>query len=64
MFAKVFATVILTACASNTAREIVTVKRNKEEKHGLLKHGIKCATLGILATAAMGCATSIFETEE
>lgn len=63
MFAKVFATVILTACASNTAREIVAAPTGKEEKNRLLKHGVKCATLGILASAAIGCAASIFENE-
>lgn len=64
MFAKILATVVLTACAANTAREILTTDSAKEEKNEILKHGIKCATLGILASAALSCAATIFDKAE
>ena len=61
MYAKIITTVVLTACAANTAREILTTNTVKGEKNAILKHGIKCATLGILASAAISCAASIFD---
>lgn len=64
MFAKVLATAVLTACAANTAREILTTNTARDEKNQILKHGIKCATLGILASAALSCAASIFSEDQ